>query len=117
MKLLITDLEHECGLDEQSFTVDEFNDISYHPYIQSVRWDVVYVDLVDRINRGFIKQILGRKSKIVPRLVKDTITSHNVLTLIEICPDYAADFINAQKCGQEELHKLFDKMSELYLWY
>lgn len=116
MKLLITNREHECGLDEQLLTVDEFNDITYHPYIQSIYWDIVYLDLDDSINRGFVKQILGRKSRVVPRIVKDIISPRDVLTLIEICPDYAAAFIKAQSSGQEELHKLFKQMSDLYIW-
>lgn len=116
MKLIITNERHECTLDEQHFTVDEFNDIMYHPYIQSVRWDVVYLDLDDKLNRGLVKQVLGRKPKIVPRLTKNVITPQNVLTLIEICPDYAGKLMRAQSEGQESLQSLFKELSKMYFW-
>lgn len=116
MRLYITDEDFECGLTEQHFTIEQFNNIIYHPYIQSVDWDAIYVDLSDKINRGYIRQIISRKIKVIPRLVNGKISPNNVLTLIEICPDYAADFLNAQKDGQEQLLTLFNKLSDIYLW-
>lgn len=116
MKLYITDNKMECGFDEQCFTIEQFNDIAYHPYIQSVKWDVIYIDLNDKINRGYVRQIIDRKMKIIPVVINNTITPNNVLTLIEMCPDYAADFMRAQAKGSEELLNLFNKLSEIYLW-
>lgn len=117
MRLYITDKKVDAGIDEQYFTIEEFNDIAYHPYLQSKKWEEIFIDLDDRINRGFVKQLFGRKYKIIPRVVNDTITPHNVLTLIEICPDYAAKFMRAQSEGQSALKSVFKEVGEIYFWY
>ena len=117
MKLIITDEVMDSGIDEQHFTIEEFNTVCYHPYIQSVDWEEVIIDLDDRLNRGFVKQLFGRKYKIIPRVKRGMITPHNVLTLIEICPDYAAKFMRAQAEGQEALKKVFKEVGEIYFWY
>lgn len=116
MILLITNEERELNLDEQQLTVEQFNNIVYHPYIQMLKWDKVVVDLDDSINAGYLKQLLVRKIIIVPRQINERLSVKNVLTLITIYPESAAELLNAQKAGPEELQKVYDKLSETYNW-
>lgn len=116
MRLLVTDRVIKERLDCQVIEIDNFNDLAYHPYIQSVDWESVIIDLDERIVRGYIKQILGRKVKIVPYIIKDEITPKQLLLLCEIYPDRMSEIFSWSNLRHDEKIAKVNGLSEIYHW-
>lgn len=116
MRLLVTDRVIKERLDCQVIEIYNFNDLAYHPYIQSVDWESVIIDLDERIVRGYIKQILGRKVKIVPYIIKDEITPKQLLLLCEIYPDRMSEIFSWSNLRHDEKIAKVNGLSEIYHW-
>ena len=115
MRLLITDKEDD-RLDCHCISIDNFNDICYHPYLKNMKLESVVVDLDDRINRSYIKQILGVHNNVVPRLVGGDITPKQILLLVEMLPDDVAEVYGWMKLSKEDRVAAFNAMRDKKNW-
>ncbi len=88
MKLYVTDRVMDVGLDCIAMPIEEFIDISSHPFIASSHFDTVVIDLDDRIPHGIIGNMLGI-TKVIPRIIDD-MTVTKVRLLSEIYPELSA---------------------------
>lgn len=116
MRLFITDKPEDGRLDCQFISIDNFNDLCYHPYIQSVKWESVIVDLDDRITRSYIKQIISRNTKVVPRVLRGSITPKGLLLLAEIYPDDMAEIYSWTKLPFSEMVVKVDELAKKHHW-
>lgn len=116
MRLFITDKPDDGRLDCQYISIDNFNDLCYHPYIQSIKWESVIVDLDDRIKRSYIKQIIGRNTKVVPRVLRGSVTPKGLLLLAEIYPDDMAEIYSWSKLPFNEMVEKVNELAEKKHW-
>lgn len=117
MKLTITKMNIDPELGEYILSPEQFNDLAYHPFIQSQRWDVAVIDVCDDINTSFVSQLIKRGTKMIPVFDKNRpITPRQLLLLLAMFPDHRTALVNAQQQGAEELQTLLREMSEQYMW-
>lgn len=116
MRLFITDKPEDGRLDCQFISIDNFTDLCYHPYIKSMKWESVIVDLDDRIPRSYIKQIVGTKTKVVPRVLRGSITPKGLLLLAEIYPDNMAEIYSWTKLPFNEMVAKVYELAEKKHW-
>lgn len=116
MILRITDSKDSQTIDEQRLSIEEFNDILCHPWIRCNEWSEVIVDLDDRLNLGFLRQLFNLNQILKFKRIKDSFSSKDVLILISLYPDYAAKFMDAKKEGQESLLNVYNEVASVYGW-
>lgn len=114
MVLRITDKSIERDLKTDVITIEQFNDIAFHPYLQSVQWDAIIIDIDKRLMRSYISQIFKRNYRIIPVMDMETITTKEVLILIEILPEYGAELMKSYREGK--LSDTIKSISDLYKW-
>lgn len=114
MIVRITDKDIERDLKTDVVTIDQFNDIAFHPYLQSIQWDAVIIDISPRLTRSFVSQIFKRNFRIIPVIEKYPITNKEVLVLMEILPERGAELMRAHREGR--LEELMNELSKLYKW-
>ena len=114
MKVRITNKPIDRDLSTDVLTIDEFNDIAFHPYLQSVQCDSVIIYLDPSLKRSYISQIFKRNFRIIPVIDKYPITNKEVLILMEMLPESSAEVMKAHREGT--LQEYMEKLSVLYNW-
>jgi len=116
MKLTITKNNIDPELGEYVLSPEQFNDLAYHPYIQSQRWDIAVVDVCDEINTGFVTQLIKRGTKMIPVFDgSHTLTPRQLLLMLAMFPDHRMELMGSHQ--KESLNETLKSMSEQYMWY
>lgn len=114
MKVRITDKEIDRDLKTDVLTIDQFNDIAFHPYLQSINWEAVIIDISPRLTRSYVSQIFKKNLIMVPVIDKYPISNREVLVLMEMLPERAAELMKSQREGNLETY--MKQLSGLYKW-
>lgn len=114
MKVRITDKEIDRDLKTDVLTIDQFNDIAFHPYLQSINWEAVIIDISPRLTRSYVSQIFKKNFIMVPVIDKYPISNREVLVLMEMLPERAAELMKNQREGNLETY--MKQLSDLYKW-
>lgn len=114
MKVRITDKSIDRDLSLDVLTVDEFNDIAFHPYLQSIQWDAVIIDICPKLMRSYISQVFKRNYRMVPVIESYPISTKEVLMLTTMLPQHCAELMAAHKEGT--LEALMNRLSNTYKW-
>lgn len=115
MRLLITDeVRNEVSFDTVVMTSTEFNSIHSHPFIASSQFDVVVVDLNDKIKLEYLRPLIGT-TVVVPK-INGEISSYAVSILCEVYKDLAAQLRVTYIRDKEAFNKLIEELSVKYDW-
>ena len=114
MRLYITDtVSDEVSFDVVRITTGEFNEIRNHPYIASMRFDEVIVDITPKIKLGYLIPLM-KSTKLIPRI--NEIDSHTITILSELCRDRAAELRYSFIRDKEQCKEIVEKLKEEYGW-
>ena len=113
MILRITDSAEDFGLNVYKVSVENFANKLYHPMIATTKWEVVYIDVVDNLPRGFILELI-KKARVLPVFDKNNVSLKMLQILCEILPDESARMKSTYMQNKEEFIKLMEQFEEEY---
>ena len=115
MRLYVTDeIKEDLSFDSVVMTSSEFNCIKAHPFIVSSRFDEIVIDITEKVQLGYIKQVMS-VTKVIPKIIGE-ITSHTVSVLCELYKDRAAEMRYTFIRDKDGFIELINKMKTDYCW-
>lgn len=114
MRLYVTDTQSdEVSFDVVRISTNEFNQIRNHPYIASMRFDEVIVDISPSIKLGYLIPLM-KHTRVIPKIGE--IDSHTITILSEICRDRAAELRYSFIRDKEKCKEIVENLKEEYGW-
>lgn len=114
MRLYITDtIDDEISFDVVRMTTSEFNEIRNHPYIASMRFDEVVVDITPKIKLGYLIPLM-KVTRVIPKI--NEIDSHTIAVLSELCREHSAELRFTFIRDKDKCRELIEKIKEEYRW-
>lgn len=114
MRLYVTNTAIEPSFDQVVLSVEEFCDISNHPYIASGSFDIMVIDLEDKIPSNLLKACIG-KFKIIPKLTHP-VTVDTVRLLAELYREKGAMLRQAWLRNKSSVQGIVDGIAEEFHW-
>lgn len=114
MILRVTNKDIDVDLGKVLMSVDEFIDISNHPYIITSGFDALVIDLDPKIPSGILSAVIGR-IKIIPRIITE-IDTDIIRLLAEIYPDKAAELRFTYIRDKDNIWKVINQIKSDFMW-